>query len=130
MMAKTSTRNLTAFFVIAYSISWVIWLPLVLEAFGTITGPVTPYLHLLGGLGPLIAALIVTYFLEGKENFRDLVASTVRWRTHWIWYIVSIVAMFVFFFISIIIMYAINGTFPDISQLGQSERYSTLLPPL
>ncbi len=47
------------FFALAYALSWLAWLPLVAAARGWIDVAPSPYLHLLGGLGPAVAAAIL-----------------------------------------------------------------------
>jgi hypothetical protein len=37
--------------------------------------PVSPYLHLIGGLGPMAAALIVTGVVAGRSGLRELAVA-------------------------------------------------------
>lgn len=66
-------KRLISFFILAYAISWVIWMPLWLPAFGIDGLPVLPYHHALGGLGPMLAACIMTYRENGKEGLKKLI---------------------------------------------------------
>ncbi|HEX2535924.1 MAG TPA: hypothetical protein VHK69_19420, partial [Chitinophagaceae bacterium] len=73
-----ATRKLLLFFSLAYGISWLIWLPLYAPAL-RISLPVypLPLQHALGGLGPLLAALILKG-REGKKEWREYGKSLVR----------------------------------------------------
>ncbi len=78
MFAKK--HSLAIFFILAYAISWLIWLPLVASAQGFLDRTVSPYLHLLGGLGPMLAALIVTVISAGRAGLREIAGRMVHWR--------------------------------------------------
>lgn len=69
-------RPLIAFVTLAYGISWVVWMPLWLPAFGIAGLPVVPFHHALGAFGPLLAAVTVTARTGGLRALRDLL-----WRT-------------------------------------------------
>jgi membrane protease YdiL (CAAX protease family) len=64
---------LAAFFLLAYAISWLLWLPSVVGA-----GGIAGVLFILGGFGPMLAALIVLRLTGG--SVRDWARQIVRWR--------------------------------------------------
>jgi len=65
-------RPLVWFFALAYAISWAFWLPAVLASVGWI-GPVpSRHLHLAGGLGPMVSAIVVTSLAEGRPALAQL----------------------------------------------------------
>lgn len=85
-------KNLIIYFTLAYLISWVIWLPLILPKFGIDTLQVIPkYHHYVGSLGPMIAAFIVKYISEGWKGIKGLLKRLAQWRVKWIWYVVVII---------------------------------------
>jgi uncharacterized protein len=85
-------KKLIIFFVLAYLISWVIWLPLILPKFGIKILPILPkYHHHLGSFGPMIAAIIVKYVSDGWSGVKDLLGRIIRWKVNWIWYVVVLV---------------------------------------
>lgn len=85
-------KRLLLYFVLAYLISWLIWLPLILPKFGIDNLPVLPkYHHYLGSFGPMIAAFIVKYISDGWQGISDLLKRMVKWKVKWVWYIVDIV---------------------------------------
>jgi uncharacterized protein len=64
-------RPVMAFVVLAYTLSWLTWLPALLGFGGTA-------LIILGGLGPLVAALIITRYTG--SSVRAWARQIVRWR--------------------------------------------------
>jgi uncharacterized protein len=75
---------LTAFFTLAYAISWLFWLPNVTAFFGW-TAPISPYIPLFGAFGPTMAAVIVSSVTEGSVGRSRLVSGLTRWRVGWWW---------------------------------------------
>ncbi len=53
-------RKLAVFVVLAYALSWLAWAPLWLAALRGMDTRPSPYWHLAGGLGPLLAAVLVS----------------------------------------------------------------------
>ncbi len=76
---KRGRWRLPVFFLLAYLLSWYPWF-LALSR-GTTTGP--------NPLGPLLAALLVTGFSEGRSGLKALLARLVRWRVGVRWYAVA-----------------------------------------
>jgi uncharacterized protein len=79
----------TTFFVLAFLITWALWVPRVLAP-----ESVAATLALFGTWGPAIAAVIVAA-LVGK--LRDLGARLVRWRVGWQWYAVVLLGPAAFY---------------------------------
>lgn len=59
-------KPLITYFLLAYGISWVIWLPLYSPQLGWVDLPVFPYQHGIGGFGPMLAAFIMAAFDRKK----------------------------------------------------------------
>jgi len=73
-----------AFFVLAYAISWVAWLGPILdlaEPFGTLG-------YLIGGFGPALAALVITWL--GSDSVRAWARQIVDWRVAPRWYFAAL----------------------------------------
>lgn len=66
-------RPLTTFFMLAYALSW--W-------FVPLAG--APLAH-----GPMLAAIIVLAFSEGKVSLKGLFRQVIHWRVGWIWYLIA-----------------------------------------
>lgn len=68
-------KKLVTFFVLAYIISWVTWMPLWLPAFGIANLPTIPFNHAIGGFGPMIAAFIATYAERKTEGLQSMLEA-------------------------------------------------------
>jgi membrane protease YdiL (CAAX protease family) len=60
------------FFLVAYAISWAFWLPAVFASLGWIAPVPSRYLHLVGGLGPMMAAVVLTSVVGGRPDLSRL----------------------------------------------------------
>lgn len=74
-------HHLSAFFVLAYAISWSPW---PLYALGLM-----PRMEFLP-LGPLVAALLVVALAWGRSGFKAWARRLIRWRVGWVWYAVAL----------------------------------------
>jgi membrane protease YdiL (CAAX protease family) len=74
-------HRLSAFFVLAYAISWSSW---PLYAVGLMPG-----MEFLA-IGPLLAAIVVTGLAWGPSGLKAWGRRLIRWRVGWIWYAVAL----------------------------------------
>src|SRR5690242_11711417 len=81
---------LVVYFVMAFGLSWMVWIPLVASAHGLLPQGFVSYFHLLGSLGPMLAALTVTGIASGAAGLRELVARMFKWRVGIIWWAVAL----------------------------------------
>jgi membrane protease YdiL (CAAX protease family) len=122
---KQAWYPLATFFILAYLISWLLWLPLALSASGLLSSP-SAYLHLLGGAGPLLAALLVTRLTEGTSGFQVLVGRMAEWRVQATWLFVAVGGPVSLFFAAAVIGRIMAGTWPEWNRFGQSTEYPEL----
>ena len=76
---------IAAFFVLAYTFSWLPW----------VLGTLMPASRSLGlypflGGGPLLAALVVLPITQGRAGLRALGARMIKWRVGWQWYALAL----------------------------------------
>lgn len=71
-------RPLALFFALAFVFSWAAWLPLVAAHAGLLADAPSE-LHLLGSLGPAVAALLVSSIAH-PPDVRALLSGMMRWR--------------------------------------------------
>lgn len=71
---------LTAFFVLAYLLTW--WVYPLLQ--------VSPLLGFPGLLGPALAAIVVVAIVGGKAGLKDLLGRVLRWRVGIGWYALAL----------------------------------------
>ncbi|GAA3573331.1 type II CAAX endopeptidase family protein [Amycolatopsis ultiminotia] len=96
-------RPLTSFFVLAFALSWLAWLPYILSGNGigvwhfSFPGGAmgSQLLGVLPGayLGPIASALLVTGATEGRAGLRVWRRRMTRFRVRWYWYLVVLVAV-------------------------------------
>jgi hypothetical protein len=85
---------LACYFLLAYSISWLGWLPYVLSQSGLGLLPFPSQLAgLPGGYGPLVAGLLMTGVTGGKAEVRRLLHRLVLWRVGWQWYLFALIGV-------------------------------------
>lgn len=72
------------FFALACVISWALWAPLWLPAFGVAGLPVWRYQHASGAFGPLVAAFALTA-MRGRREFLILLTQMIAWRGRLRW---------------------------------------------
>src|SRR5215208_883928 len=83
MVRSIRSRPLVAFFVLAFAITWAVWVP---RAAGVPMGAVGQ----LWTWVPAAAALLAAALTGGRAAVGDLGARLVRWRVGWRWYVVDI----------------------------------------
>ena len=80
---------LTTFFLLAFGITWIVWVPRAAGASLGVVGQVWTW-------APAIAALLAAALTGGRDAVRELGARLVRWRVSWQWYLVVILGPAVF----------------------------------
>ncbi|OIN59161.1 CPBP family intramembrane glutamic endopeptidase [Arsenicibacter rosenii] len=115
-------KQLILFFSLAYLLSWVIWLPLYGQVFGLPALPVLPFHHGIGSLGPLLAAFITTYLVEGFNGVRQLVKRCVTIQP--IRYLlVALFSPFILVMLSVLLNFLVNDTSPRIGDLFHTPEF-------
>src|SRR5947209_11465930 len=94
-------RPLVAYFVLAYALAWLLWLPFVLSQGGGIgvIPLVTPadasglayLLVLVGALGPALAAIIMSALSQGWTGVKSLLRRLLLVKVSIRWYLVALV---------------------------------------
>jgi membrane protease YdiL (CAAX protease family) len=103
MTALIRRHPLSAFFTLAFGLSWLAWTPYILSgnglgilpfAFPALLGT-AQLLGVLPGafLGPLTAAFVVTAVVEGRPGLARWGRRLVRWRVSWRWYLVVLLGV-------------------------------------
>jgi len=82
MVRSMRSRPLVAFFVLAFGVTWAVWVP---RAAGLPMGAVGQAWTWAPAAAAILAALT-----GGRAALRDLGARLVRWRVGWRWYAVVV----------------------------------------
>jgi membrane protease YdiL (CAAX protease family) len=98
------------FFALTYGVSWFFWIPATLVGQGVSTSPVALLLYL-GGLGPPLAGIILTYLTRGKEGRRDYWQRVIEFRRISVgWYAVILLSIPVLTFLAILLDLLTGGS--------------------
>ena len=86
--ASPLPRSLLVFFLLAFGVSWIVWIPTALASHGLLSFLLSPATtNLLGAFGPFAAALITTGIYDGRAGFRSLFRRLLTWRVGLPWYL-------------------------------------------
>ncbi len=111
------SRSVVVFFLLAFGISWAVWIPAALGSYGLIP-PQFSFAPspLLGAFGPFIAALITTAIFDGRAGFGSLFKRFLVWRVNILWYLFVLLwpALFSLFKTGIAVL--MGAAIPDFSQ--------------
>lgn len=82
------------FYVLAFAISWLGWLPMVAGSRGIapFDHPLFQVLLLLPAIGPALAAIIVIAAGDGKTGINHLLKPLLQWRVGAIWLMIAVIA--------------------------------------
>jgi membrane protease YdiL (CAAX protease family) len=123
-MATAATPSRTAattrafplkFFILAFAFTWFFWGLQLLAVRGVI--PTLPGLTVIGTLGPMVAAVILTAQQSGRAGLRSLLGRVVRWRVAPIWYAVALLGPLVLTLAAIALHVALGGQPPSLAAL-------------
>jgi membrane protease YdiL (CAAX protease family) len=82
------SRSLLVFFLLAFAISWIVWIPAALASHGLLSFQLSPSItSLLGAFGPSAAALITTGVYDGRAGLCSLFRRLLTWRVGLQWYL-------------------------------------------
>ncbi|MBN8580145.1 MAG: CPBP family intramembrane metalloprotease [Anaerolineae bacterium] len=111
-------NSLTGYFFLAYAISWSIGIPLALIAQEKVNWEIPFAVHYLYSYGPMLAALIMTALTKGKSGMVDIFKRLTTWRMRPVWWLLALSPLPAYFLI-VIVLRLIQGTWVDLSLLGQ-----------
>ena len=116
-------RPTSSFIVLAYALAWTCWLPLLADRQNWVNWSVSPYLHLLGALGPAAAALIVTAAVHGSRGVRGLLAACLAWRGRLDLLTLAVLGPLVLFAVAVVAARVIEGRWPALDRFGATVEY-------
>lgn len=118
-------RALTIYFVMAYAASWSMWAPAVLARYGWAAPLPSRYLHLIGGFGPMFAAIVVSAWLGGLPALGKLAGRCVRGGA---WFAIAVSIPAAAFLVALAIVVMLTGDTPHWSGLGRNPELPELTP--
>jgi membrane protease YdiL (CAAX protease family) len=122
-------RNSTiSYFVIAYGVSWSFEIPLALFHQRIISVQIPMWLHYFASLGPLSAALIMTFLTDGSSGLRNLIARIFKWRVDVRYYAFVIFVPAGLFAFAVVLNRVFTGNWPNLTLLGEVDYLPYLTP--
>lgn len=83
MRAWILRKPVFAYYLLTLMFSWGYWFTLIAQ--GKHSSPGSSESHLPGLLGPMIAAFIMTAYVDGRTGIKHLLGRLLRWRSAWPW---------------------------------------------
>ncbi|TXT57848.1 MAG: conserved membrane protein of unknown function [Candidatus Thorarchaeota archaeon] len=114
-------KKLGVFVLLAYGITWILALPLILSHLGIISIAIPYSIHYLLPFGPLLAALIATILEDGTERVKGLLHRMVKWKIRPLWIGITLFSVWMMYIGSGLIIVAIGNPWPDINTFGQMQ---------
>ncbi len=115
-------KKVIAFVIFSYAISWMIWLPNVLASHFSVPWHHSDWLHLIGGFGPFLSALLTTFILHGtagiKNYFSEKIVSTVRLK----WVLLGLGMPVLFFLVPLVFLGLFKGEWIDWRLIGMNAK--------
>jgi membrane protease YdiL (CAAX protease family) len=86
---------LVSYFLIAFTLSWLLFLPGPLMYYGVLNldPSALGMLAIAGLLGPILSGFIMTALIEGREGVGDLLRRIVLWRVGLRWYLFALLGL-------------------------------------
>lgn len=118
--------QLARFFGLAFAISWLLWSPFYLPL-GIPSGNL-PYFHLLGSLGPMLAALLMLYQQNGVKSFRQLAGQNPFDRHFVRWLLIGFGLPVLLLVIAVGVASVLFDQLPDLKGLFAGHEFKFLSP--
>jgi membrane protease YdiL (CAAX protease family) len=113
-------HRVLAYFILTLAISWSIELPLVASAQGWITAPIPFAIHYLASLGPLLAALIMTWATGGADGLKELWGRITKWRVGSIGATFAFLSPVALFVLALLVVWVLSGgEWPNLQRLTE-----------
>ena len=111
---------LSAYFILAYFLTWIIEIPLALQKQGVIREFFPFGIHYFAAFGPMLSAIIITSLINGKRGFSELIGRMFKWRVAVVWWLVAILPLILFILLSFA-FWLIKGTVLNLGILGNID---------
>jgi uncharacterized protein len=128
MIQLIRRHPLVAFFLLAFGITWVVWVPRAAASQGLLSTELPSVVGQAWTWVPAIAALLAAALSGGRAALRDLGARLVRWRVGWQWYLVVILGPAAFSLVVAGVYVLLGGSWAEAAPLAIREGPLMMLP--
>jgi membrane protease YdiL (CAAX protease family) len=128
LIAAMRRHSVVSYFVIAYAISWAVWIPMGLAGMRAYQGSAWPN-HIPGLFGPMVAAFVMWAIVGGRPEVKDLLRRMVLWRVAPRWYLAALSPL-AFFAVAAVAMAVSGQGWPDLAELGKFSSLPVVAAPV
>ena len=86
MVRSVGRHPLTAFFLLAFGLTWAVWVPRAASSQGLLASDLPYAVGQVWTWIPAVAAILAAALSGGHTSVRELGVRLVRWRVNWRWY--------------------------------------------
>jgi membrane protease YdiL (CAAX protease family) len=115
-------KKIITFLLITFGISWTIWLPNVLGHQLKPGWQPSDWLHLSGGLGPFLGAIITTFLFDKKQGVKQYLKTKLFILPDTRWLLIGVGMPLVFFLLPFLFLGMVRKDWIDPSQLGLNAK--------
>jgi len=117
-----NNRKIIVFILISFGISWSIWLPNVLSHNLKVGWEHSDWLHILGGLGPFMGAIITTYIFDKSCGLKDFITDRLIALPKLKWLLIGLGMTIIFFLVPYLFLGIFKNEWLDLSLLGLNSK--------
>jgi uncharacterized protein len=110
----SSLRRAVLFFVLAFVITWVVWVPRAFNPGGFFDSGAGQVLGTVWTYGPALAAVATALITGGRGSLRELGSRLETWRVGWVWYAVAILGPLALVLVTGVVNMALGGRMSDV----------------
>ncbi len=120
--SRMNVKKIVTFVALAYGISWMIWMPQLLNYNFQLGWKISKWNHLFGGLGPVLAALITTFIFERKDGLKTYLRERFFKVPNWKWLVIGFGLPVLFFMIPVLFLGLVKGEWVVFSDVGLNSK--------
>ncbi len=113
MLASRRSQTV-AFFVLAFGLAWVLWIPAALASRSQ-PSPFALALVLIGAFAPTVAAILLTGLSSGRAGIKELLGRLLAWRVGAQWYVIVLLGTAAIGFLTVVLHALLGGPAPSFS---------------
>lgn len=115
-------RKIITFILIGYTISWIIWLPNILSHYFHINWINSNWLHLFGGFGPFMGAILTTLIYDNCKGVKKYFLSRFVKKVKIKWAITGLSMPIFIFFVAYICIGVFSGIWTNLPLIGFTSK--------
>ncbi|WP_291032432.1 hypothetical protein [Dyadobacter sp. 50-39] len=120
--ARNESKAVIVFIITTFVVSWILWMPLAIDAIFKTHTPRLPGQFFLASFGPLAGGIAASYYRGGQSGLTAWLRAIFRFRlSPKIYYLISAM-LTAYFLISLLTIWICTGTLNSLRFLGDTEK--------